>query len=62
MQIMGSHFYGFSSSSSSTSSSSSSSSSYHCDGIASLGKIRMQRISGILSACNMQIRNSKLCE
>ena len=35
----------------------------YCDGIASLGKKTLvQRISGILSACNMHISNSKLCE
>ena len=36
---------------------------YYCDGISSLGKnMLVQRISGILSACNMQISNSTLCE
>ena len=33
-----------------------------CDEMASLRNTLVQRSSGILSACNMRISNSKLCE
>ena len=33
-----------------------------CDRITSLGRTLVQRINGIWSVSNMQIRNSKLCE